>query len=110
MDCTVARTVSSPHAFGAYFPASPRVRAKGFTVKLLLMNDDGTAVAEIENIEHYDLSTTRGRAMLLDDILVALGHADRRVVLDMIKERRDRAERAMEAARVVAPPTGDSGQ
>jgi hypothetical protein len=82
-------------------------------VKLMLVNDDGDAVAEIQDLEQYDLSTTRGRAMLLDDILVALGHADRRVVLDMIKERRARAERAMEAARLPdgrpAPghPSGD---
>ncbi|MFL5798386.1 MAG: hypothetical protein ACJ77A_10695 [Actinomycetota bacterium] len=72
-------------------------------MKFVLMNDDGDAVAEIENLELYDLSTTRGRAMLLDDILVALGHADRRVVLDMIRERRDRAERAMEAAQALRP-------
>jgi hypothetical protein len=76
-------------------------------VKLLLVNDDGDAVAEIEDIEHYDLSTTRGRAMLVDDILVALGHADRRVVLDLIKERRARAERAVEEARLLRP--GPSG-
>ena len=55
-------------------------------MKLVLYNDDGSAVAEIENLEQYDLSTTRGRAMLVDDILVALGHADRRVVLEMIRE------------------------
>jgi hypothetical protein len=72
-------------------------------VKFVLMNDDGDAVAEIEKLEQYDLSTTRGREMLLDDILVALGHADRRVVLDMIRERRDRAERAMEAAQALRP-------
>jgi hypothetical protein len=66
----------------------------------MLVNDDGDAVAEIPDLETYDLSTTRGRAMLLDDILVALGHADRRVVLDMIRERRERAERAVEAARL----------
>jgi hypothetical protein len=81
---------------------------EGPGVKLLLVNDDGNAVAEIEDLEHYDLSTTRGRAMLVDDILVALGHADRRVVLDLIKERRERAERAMEAARQLRPrPSGD---
>jgi hypothetical protein len=80
-------------------------------VKLLLVNDDGTAVAEIEDIDQYDLSTTRGRAMLVDDILVALGHADRRVVLDMIKERRARAERAVEAARLPRPnPSPDPGR
>jgi hypothetical protein len=74
----------------------------------MLMNDDGDAVAEIENLEQYDLSTTRGRAMLVDDILVALGQADRRVVLDMIKERRARAERAVEATRLLHPrPSGD---
>src|SRR3954451_9347758 len=72
-------------------------------LKLVLVNDDGDGVAEIQDLEQYDLSTTRGRATLLDDILVALGHADRRVVLDMIKERRERAERAMEAARVPQP-------
>jgi hypothetical protein len=72
-------------------------------VKLVLMNDDGEAVAEIENLEQYDLSTTRGRAMLLDDILVALGHADRRVVLELIRERRMRAERAMDAAQALRP-------
>jgi len=89
-------------------------------LKLVLVNDDGDGVAEIQDLEQYDLSTTRGRAMLLDDILVALGHADRRVVLDMIKERRDRAERAMEAARLPQPdgdpepvpghPSGDAAQ
>ena len=72
-------------------------------MKLVLLNDDGDPVAEIENLEEYDLSTTRGRAMLVDDILVAMGHADRRVVLDMIRERRDRAERAIEAARALRP-------
>jgi hypothetical protein len=72
-------------------------------VKLVLMNDDGEAVAEIENLEQYDLSTTRGRAMLVDEILVALGHADRRVVLELIRERRQRAERAMEAAQALRP-------
>jgi RecJ-like exonuclease len=72
---------------------------------LVLVNDDGHAVAEVQDLETYDLSTTRGRAMLLDDILVALGHADRRVVLDMIRERRERAERAVAAARL---PTTDS--
>jgi len=74
----------------------------------MLVNDDGDPVAEIQDLESYDLSTTRGRAMLLDDILVALGHADRRVVLDMIRERRERAERAMEAARAVRAPGEDA--
>jgi len=72
-------------------------------VKLVLVNDDGESVAEIEDLDQYDLSTTRGRAMLVDDILVALGHADRRVVLDMIRERRERAERAIDAARLRSP-------
>ena len=77
-------------------------------MKLVLVNDEGNNVAEIENVDQYDLSTTRGRAMLVDDILVALGHADRRVVLDMIKERRARADRAVEAARVTGSgPNGD---
>jgi len=72
-------------------------------VKLVLVNDGGESVAEIEDLDQYDLSTTRGRAMLMDDILVALGHADRRVVLDMIRERRERAEQAMEASRIRSP-------
>ena len=50
------------------------------------MGDDGMAVAEIEDLEQYDLSTTRGRAMLIDDILVALGQADRRRVLNFMRE------------------------
>ncbi len=72
-------------------------------MKLVLVNDGGESVAEIEDLDQYDLSTTRGRAMLMDDILVALGHADRRVVLDMIRERRERAEQAMEASRIRSP-------
>lgn len=76
-------------------------------MKLVLVNEEGSAVAEIEDVEGYDLSTTRGRAMLMDDILVALGHADRRVVLDMIRERRERAERAVAAARSQPPPGGE---
>jgi hypothetical protein len=52
------------------------------------MGDDGQPVAEIDEIEQYDLSTTRGRAMLVDDILVALGQADRRKVLDFIRDQR----------------------
>ena len=75
-------------------------------MKLVLVNDDGNSVAEIDSVEQYDLSTTRGRAMLVDDILVALGHADRRVVLDMIKERRARADRAVEEARLARPRRG----
>ena len=74
-------------------------------MKLVLYNDDGSPVAEIEDLEQFDLSTTRGRAMLVDEILVALGHADRRVVLEMIRERRDRAERSLQAARLPRPDT-----
>ena len=77
-------------------------------MKLVLVNDDGAPVAEIDDLQEYDLSTTRGRAMLVDDILVALGQADRRVVLDMIRERRERAERAVEAARTGRGP-GEHG-
>ena len=43
-------------------------------------------MAEIEDVDQYDLSTTRGRAMLIDDILVALGQADRRRVLNFMRE------------------------
>jgi len=57
-------------------------------LKIVLMGDDGQPVAEIDEIEQYDLSTTRGRAMLVDDILVALGQADRRKVLDFIRDQR----------------------
>ena len=56
-------------------------------MKFVLMGDDGMAVAEIEDLEQYDLSTTRGRAMLIDDILVALGQADRRRVLNFMREQ-----------------------
>ena len=52
------------------------------------MGDDGRAVAEIDEIEQYDLSTTRGRAMLVDDILLALGQADRRRVLEFIRDQK----------------------
>ena len=55
-------------------------------MKFVLMGDDGMAVAEIEDLEQYDLSTTRGRAMLIDDILVALGQADRRRVLNFMRD------------------------
>jgi hypothetical protein len=55
-------------------------------LKIVLVGDDGQAVAEIDEIEQYDLSTTRGRAMLVDDILVALGQADRRKVLEFIRD------------------------
>jgi hypothetical protein len=56
-------------------------------VKLVLLDDDGRPVAEIPDLDQYDLSTTRGRAMLVDDILVAMGHADRRRVLDFMRGR-----------------------
>jgi len=55
-------------------------------MKIVLVGDDGTNMAEIEDLEQYDLSTTRGRAMLIDDILVALGQADRRRVLNFMRE------------------------
>ena len=55
-------------------------------MKIVLVGDDGHPVAEIEDLEQYDLSTTRGRAMLIDDILVALGQADRRRVLEFMRE------------------------
>ena len=57
-------------------------------MKLVLLNDDGDPVAEVDGVEDYDLSTTRGRAMLIDDILVALGQADRRQVLEFMRGRR----------------------
>ena len=57
-------------------------------MKIVLVGDDGRSVAEIDDIEQYDLSTTRGRAMLVDDILVALGQADRRKVLDFIRDQK----------------------
>ena len=57
-------------------------------MRLVLLNDDGEPMAEIDGVEDYDLSTTRGRAMLIDDILVALGQADRRQVLEFMRERR----------------------
>ncbi|MFN2544574.1 MAG: hypothetical protein ABR600_08410 [Actinomycetota bacterium] len=57
-------------------------------MKIVLVADDGSPVAEIEDVEQYDLSTTRGRAMLIDDILVALGQADRRRVLDFMRDQR----------------------
>jgi hypothetical protein len=55
-------------------------------MKIVLMDDDGRPVAEIEDIDQYDLSTTRGRAMLVDDILVALGQGDRRRVLNFMRD------------------------
>jgi hypothetical protein len=57
-------------------------------VKIVLMDDEGRPVAEVDNIEQYDLSNTRGRAMLVDDILVALGHADRRRVLEFMRDQK----------------------
>ena len=57
-------------------------------MKIVLMDDEGRPVAEVDNIEQYDLSTTRGRAMLVDDILVALGHADRRRVLEFMRDQK----------------------
>jgi hypothetical protein len=58
-------------------------------VKLVLLDDEGRSVAEIPDLDQYDLSTTRGRATLVDDILVAMGHADRRRVLDFMRGRRE---------------------
>ena len=58
-------------------------------MKLVLYSDDGRPMAEIEDLEQYDLSTTRGRAMLIDDILVAMGQADRRKVLDFMRDHKD---------------------
>jgi hypothetical protein len=55
-------------------------------MKIVLLGDDDRPMAEIEDLEQYDLSTTRGRAMLVDDILVALGQADRRRVLNFMHE------------------------
>jgi hypothetical protein len=59
----------------------------------VLVNDDGDSVAELDGLEDYDLSTTRGRAMLIDDILVALGQADRRQVLEFMRGNRLRPTR-----------------
>ena len=55
-------------------------------MKIVLVGDDGLPVAEIEDLEQYDLSNTRGRAMLIDDIVVALGQADRRRVLEFMRD------------------------
>ena len=57
-------------------------------MKIVLFGDEGNPVAEIEDVEQYDLSTTRGRAMLVDDILVALGQADRRRVLNFMRDQK----------------------
>jgi hypothetical protein len=56
-------------------------------VKLVLLADDGRPMAEIDEVERYDLSNTRGRAMLIDEILVAMGQADRRRVLDFMRDQ-----------------------
>jgi hypothetical protein len=57
-------------------------------LKLVVLGDDGVPVGEIEDLELYDLTTTRGRAMLIDELLVALGNADRRTVLEFIRSSR----------------------
>jgi hypothetical protein len=57
-------------------------------MKLVLLDDAGERVAEIDEIERYDLSTTRGRAMLIDEITLALGQGDRRKVLEFIRHTR----------------------
>jgi hypothetical protein len=54
-------------------------------MKLVLVDDAGEPVAEIEDLEHYDLSTMRGRATLIDEIILAIGQADRRRVLEFIR-------------------------
>ena len=59
-------------------------------MKLVLLDDEGRPVAEIPDVDQYDLSTTRGRAMLVDDIVVALGQADRRRVLDFMRHKGER--------------------
>ena len=57
-------------------------------MKLVVVDDGGEPVAEIEDLEHYDLSTVRGRAMLIDEITLALGQGDRRQVLQFIRSSR----------------------
>jgi hypothetical protein len=57
-------------------------------MKLVLLDDAGQPVAEITEVEQYDLSTTRGRAMLIDDITLAMGQGDRRRVLEFIRSAR----------------------
>jgi hypothetical protein len=54
-------------------------------MKLVLVDDAGEPMAEIEDLEQYDLSTTRGRATLMDEITLAMGQADRRRVLEFIR-------------------------
>jgi hypothetical protein len=58
-------------------------------VKLVVLNDAGEPVAEIDDLEHYDLSTVRGRAMLIDEITLALGQGDRRKVLQFMRHSQD---------------------
>ena len=57
-------------------------------MKLVLLDDADEPVAEIDDVEQYDLSTTRGRAILVDEITLALGQADRRQVLEFIRQTR----------------------
>jgi hypothetical protein len=57
-------------------------------MKLVVLDDLGRPVAEIGEVEQYDLSTTRGRAMLIDEITLALGQGDRRQVLEFIRATR----------------------
>ena len=63
-------------------------RLRGERMKLVLVDDGGEPVAEIEDIEHYDLTTMGGRASLIDEITLALGQADRRRVLEFIRHTR----------------------
>ena len=76
-------------------------------MKIVLMGDDGSSVAEIEDLEQYDLSTTRGRAMLIDDILVALGQADRRRVLNFMREHPPAEGEVAESAAAVVTELRD---
>ena len=57
-------------------------------MKLVLLDDAGQPVAEVGEVEQFDLSTTRGRAMLVDEIMLALGQGDRRKVLEFIRATR----------------------
>jgi hypothetical protein len=57
-------------------------------MKLVLINDAGEPVAEIDDLEQYDLSSMRGRATLIDEITLAMGQADRRQVLEFIRHSR----------------------
>ena len=58
-------------------------------MKLVLVDDAGEPVAEIDDLEQYDLSTVRGRATLIDEITLALGQADRRMVLEFIRHSKE---------------------